>query len=44
MYFEEFLEIYKNHVHYADDDNFMRAMPEEAKLRGLFNTLDPDQR
>ena len=42
--FDEFKEIYKNHVHYADDDNFMRALPEENKLRGLFNVLDPDQR
>jgi Ca2+-binding EF-hand superfamily protein len=42
--FEEFKEIYKSHVHFADDDNFMRPMPEDNKLRGLFNTLDPDQR
>jgi len=42
--FEEFKEIYKSHVHYADEDNFMRPLPEDNKLRGLFNTLDPDQR
>lgn len=42
--FEEFLEIYKNHVHFADEDNFLKPMPEENLLRGLFNTLDPDQR
>lgn len=42
--FEEFLELYKNHVHYADDNNFMKPMPETNKLQGLFNTLDPDQR
>jgi len=40
--FEEFMDLYKNHVHYADDNNFMKPMPETNKLQGLFNTLDPD--
>ena len=42
--FDEFCEIYKIHVHFADENNMMRPMPAENKLRGLFNTLDPDQR
>lgn len=42
--FEEFKEIFKNHVHYGDDDNFMKPMPADNKIRALFNTLDPDQR
>ena len=42
--FEEFKTIYKNHVHLADENNFGKSMPEDAKLIGLFNTLDPDQR
>ena len=42
--YEEFKNIYKSHVHFADEDNFMKPMPDENKLRGLFNTLDPDQR
>ena len=36
--------IYKNHVHCADDSNFGKKMPEDAKLISVFNTLDPDQR
>ena len=42
--FEEFKEIYKNHVHYADDANYLKPLPDENLLRGLFNALDPDQR
>ena len=39
--YEEFKEVYKNHVFYADDDNIAlnRPMPEEAALRGLFDLL-----
>ena len=42
--FDEFYEIYKNHVHLADDDNYLKPMPDDNLIRGLFNTLDPDQR
>ena len=42
--FEEFKEVYKNHVHFADDENIMKQMPEDNILRALFNRLDPDQR
>lgn len=31
-------------MHLADEANFMLPMPEDNKLRGLFNILDPDQR
>ena len=50
--FSEFKQIYINHVHLADDNNFnsyqlqkstkVMRMPEDAKLMSLFNTLDAD--
>ena len=38
--FNEFKEIYKNHVHYADGSQ--RQPPEENKMRALSNAIDPD--
>lgn len=31
-------------MHYANEDTAMLPMPKDAILRGLFNTMDPDQR
>ena len=42
--YDEFYEIYKNHVHFANEDTAMRPMPKDEIMRGLFNTMDPDQR
>ena len=40
--YDEFYEIYKNHVHFANEDTAMLPLPKEDIIRGLFNTMDPD--
>lgn len=42
--FIQFKEIYKNHVHFADDLTAMKPLPDDAKLESLFTIFDPDQR
>ena len=42
---KEFLEIYTTHVHYADTLVGHSKVPlDEAKVRGLFNAIDANQR
>jgi hypothetical protein len=40
--FTEFKEIYRNHVHYADEGNYNKEMLSDDKLLALFNVLSPD--